>query len=52
MPIFKGNNEEELKQRGLDFGHIRMYVGLENNQLLMDDIAQALDSAYEKGKLY
>lgn len=48
MPVFKGNNEEELKERGLHLGHMRMYVGLEDSQLLIDDLKQALDKAYAK----
>lgn len=46
MPVFKGNNEEELKQRGLNIGHIRMYLGLEEPELLIEDIKQALEKAY------
>jgi len=46
MPVFKGNNEEELKQRGLYLGHIRMYVGLEETELLLQDLINALDQAY------
>ncbi|KXU52347.1 MAG: aminotransferase class I/II-fold pyridoxal phosphate-dependent enzyme [Longibaculum muris] len=46
MPVFKGNNEEELKQRGLNIGHIRMYLGLEEPELLVEDIKQALEKAY------
>ena len=48
MPVFKGNNEEELKQRGLHLGHMRMYIGLEDSQLLIEDLKQALDKAYAK----
>ena len=46
MPVFKGNNEEELQQRGLSLGHIRMYIGLEEADLLIEDIKQALEKAY------
>ncbi|MBM6930891.1 aminotransferase class I/II-fold pyridoxal phosphate-dependent enzyme [[Clostridium] spiroforme] len=48
LPVYKGNNEEELKQRGLALGHMRMYIGLEEPELLIKDIAQALDQAYIK----
>lgn len=47
MPVFKGNNEKELKQRGLAFGHMRMYIGLEEVDLLIEDIQIALDKAYQ-----
>lgn len=47
MPVFKGNNIEELKQRHLHLGHIRMYVGLEEPELLIHDIQNALDKAYQ-----
>lgn len=46
MPVYKGNNEDELRQRGLHFGHIRMYIGLEESELLIEDIKQALDIAF------
>lgn len=47
MPVFKGNNQQELKQRGLDMGHMRMYIGLEEVNLLIEDIQNALDCAYK-----
>lgn len=47
MPVFKGNNEKELEERGLQLGHMRMYLGLEDSQRLIDDIRQALDQAYQ-----
>lgn len=48
MPVFKGDNEKELKERGLAFGHIRMYIGLEDVNLLIKDIQYSLDKAYGK----
>lgn len=48
LPVYKGNNELELQQRGLAFGHMRMYIGLEEPELLIKDIKQALDHAYLK----
>ena len=48
LPVYKGNDEEELQQRGLALGHMRMYIGLEEPELLIKDIAQALDQAYIK----
>lgn len=48
IPAFKGNNQEEMKQRGLSFGHIRMYVGLEDASSLVNDLDQALHCAYNK----
>lgn len=47
MPVYKGNNEAELKERGLQLGHMRMYLGLENSQCLINDIKQAIDQAFQ-----
>ena len=47
MPVYKGGNEKELQHRGLDIGHIRMYIGLEETELLIKDINQALERAYK-----
>lgn len=47
MPVFKGNNEKELKERGLSLGQLRMYIGLEESELLVQDLKQALDYAYQ-----
>lgn len=47
LPVFKGNNEVELQKRDLAVGYIRMYIGLEEPDLLIKDIAQALDKAFE-----
>ena len=47
LTAFKGNNEEEMKKRGLDLGHFRVYLGLEDSNLLINDILSALDYAYE-----
>lgn len=46
LPVYKGNNEHELEKRGLALGHMRMYIGLEDPELLIQDIAQALDKAF------
>lgn len=48
LPAFKGDNHAELAERGLKSSHMRFYIGLENPQTLVDDIKQALDSAYGK----
>lgn len=48
MAVYKGNNLDELKQRGLNIGHLRVYLGLEDSQLLIDDFLQALDKAYSE----
>lgn len=48
IPVFKGNNEQELKERGLAFGQCRIYIGLEETEILIDDLKHALDIAYEK----
>ena len=47
MPVWKGSNEEELKKRGLDIGHIRMYIGLEEVELLIEDLQNAFNHAYQ-----
>ncbi len=47
MPVFKGHNEEELKQRRLSLGQLRMYIGLEDSEQLIQDLKQALDIAYQ-----
>lgn len=46
LPVYKGNNLEELKQRGLDVGHFRIYLGLEDADSLLQDLKDALDYAY------
>lgn len=46
LPAFKGNNEESLKNRGISKSHIRMYIGLENPNTLIEDIEQALIKVY------
>ncbi|WP_265459619.1 trans-sulfuration enzyme family protein [Enterococcus sp. HY326] len=46
LPAYKGNNEQQLKDRGLPISHIRMYLGLEDPQSILEDIKQALDIAY------
>lgn len=51
LPAFKGNNEQELKERHLSLGHIRMYIGLEEVELLIEDIDQALKEAYKNKKV-
>lgn len=47
LPAYKGDNEQNLKERGLSLSHIRMYVGLENPESIIQDIKQALDIAYK-----
>lgn len=46
LPSFKGDNQAKLDERGLRKSHMRMYIGLENTQTLIDDFIQALDSVY------
>lgn len=46
LPSYKGNNLEKVKKRGLSPAHIRMYVGLEDPQSIVEDIQQALTIAY------
>jgi len=47
LPAYKGNNEVSLKERGLSLSHIRMYVGLENPESIIQDIKNALDLVYK-----
>lgn len=46
LPAYKGNNAEQLKERGLRKSHMRIYIGLEDPKSILDDIKQALDIAY------
>lgn len=46
LPSFKGNNQEELNQRGLDITHTRLYIGPTEAELVIEDIQQALDKAF------
>lgn len=48
LPAYKLNNDEQLKQRNLSKTHIRLYIGLENTESLINDLKQALDIAYNK----
>lgn len=48
LPVYKGNNARAVLDRGLNLTHIRIYVGLENTDTLIQDIMQALDKAYGK----
>lgn len=48
LPAFKGNNSDELKARGLSLGHFRIYLGLEDVHLLLNDLKAALDAAYHE----
>ncbi|MGX6978138.1 aminotransferase class I/II-fold pyridoxal phosphate-dependent enzyme [Vagococcus elongatus] len=47
LPAFKGNNSEKLAERGLSPSHIRLYIGLEHPESIINDIRQALDQAFE-----
>lgn len=46
LPANKGINHEDLKARGIGESHIRLYVGLEDPESLIDDIKTALDKIY------
>ncbi|WP_334333078.1 aminotransferase class I/II-fold pyridoxal phosphate-dependent enzyme [Companilactobacillus sp. HBUAS59544] len=46
LPSFKGNNQSQLEERGLPISHVRMYVGLEDPNSIVEDIKQAMDKAY------
>lgn len=48
LPAFKGHNAKEMAERGLKLGHFRIYLGLEDVDLLLNDLEAALDYAYEK----
>lgn len=47
LPAFKGNNAEEMQSRGLSLGHFRIFLGLEDADLLLEDLKSALDFAYQ-----
>ena len=47
LPVFKGNNQDELEARGLALGQLRMYIGLEETEILIEDLKQSLDIAYQ-----
>lgn len=46
LPSFKGDNQAKLDERDLRKSHIRIYIGLENTETLIDDFVHALDSVY------
>lgn len=46
LPVFKGDNQQSIIDRGLSLTHVRMYVGLENPDSLIEDVKNALDSVY------
>lgn len=46
LPAFKGNNVENLQERGLKTSHLRIYIGMENPKTILSDINQALDFSY------
>lgn len=46
LPVFKGDNQQSIIDRGLNLTHVRMYVGLENPDSLIEDIKNALDIVY------
>lgn len=48
LPAYKGNNDEQLKNRRMSKMHVRLYVGIEDSESLIQDLKQALDSVYEK----
>lgn len=48
LPVYKGDNQDSIEKRGLDITHTRLFIGLKNPQILVDDVIQALDCAYGK----
>lgn len=46
LPSNRGIDDEKLRLRGLSSTHLRCYIGLEDTDLLIADIKQALDKAY------
>lgn len=46
LPAFKGNNSETLLQRGISKSHIRIYIGLEATETLIEDLKNALNKAF------
>lgn len=48
LPSYKGNNIEKLNYRGFKKSHIRLYIGLEAPDTLINDFKTALDEVYGK----
>ena len=46
LPAYKLNNDAQLKQRNMSKTHVRLYVGTEDPQTLIDDLKAALDKVY------
>ncbi|MCC0648163.1 aminotransferase class I/II-fold pyridoxal phosphate-dependent enzyme [Clostridioides sp. ZZV15-6598] len=46
LPAFKGINQEQLEKRKMSKMHVRLYVGIEDADSLIEDLKQALDSIY------
>lgn len=46
LAVYKGNNLAALNKRKIKPTHIRIYVGLEEPQSILNDIKQALDKAF------
>ncbi|WP_172994300.1 aminotransferase class I/II-fold pyridoxal phosphate-dependent enzyme [Lactobacillus helveticus] len=47
LAVYKGNNLSALKKRKLEPTHIRIFVGLEDPNVILDDIKHALDTAFK-----
>ncbi len=46
LPANKGTNQQQLIERGLSSTHIRMFIGLESPEILIQDLNQALTKVY------
>jgi cystathionine beta-lyase/cystathionine gamma-synthase len=47
LPAYKGGNEDDLKNRGMSITHIRLFIGLEETNSLINDLKQSFDTVYK-----
>jgi len=48
LPSYTGSNGAKLEERHLPISHVRLYVGLEDPQSVVEDLEQAMSKAYGK----
>lgn len=46
LPAYKGINDKQLEERKMSKMHVRLYVGIEDPDYLVEDLKQALDKTY------
>ncbi|MDZ5010901.1 cystathionine gamma-synthase, partial [Clostridium perfringens] len=47
LPAYKGGNEDDLKNRGMSITHIRLFIGLEETNSLINDLKQSFNTVYK-----